>query len=177
MSLTSKQEVLDFWAKNESTDAKAERRENEALRKDIRTAQEYIMDALARYRKKKLNAQSKAAANSEDVFAELDDYQSVEDIRDAYGWELISENEMNRLMNLWQLRKEAKAKSGVYRDRITEMLETAFNSIFDRYGGPVLEYDEKISLMHKEAEHIARANFENDVRRERESVESIKEPI
>ncbi|MPN37352.1 hypothetical protein SDC9_184869 [bioreactor metagenome] len=57
------------------------------------------------------------------------------------------------------------------------MLETAFNSIFDRYGGPVLEHDEKVSLLHKEAEHIARANFENDARRERESVESIKEAI
>lgn len=175
MSLTSKQGVLDFWAKNETIDAKSERREIEALRKDIRTAQEYIKDAMAQYRKKKLNTRSKAAANSDAVFADLDDYRSVEDIRDAYGWELISENEMNRLMNLWQLREESTAKSGAYRDRIIEMLEYASNRIFDRYGGPVLEYDEKISLIHKEAEHIARANFENDARRERGSIESIKE--
>lgn len=167
MSLTTKQEVLDFWAKNENSDAKAERREIEALRKDIRTAQKFIQDALALYRKKKLNTRSKAAANSDAVFTGLDDYSSLEDIRDAYGWEIISEKEMNRLMNLWQLRADAKSKSGVYQDRITEMLEAACNSIFDCYGGPVMEYDEKISRMHKEAERIAQENFNNDVQRER----------
>jgi len=86
MSLTSKQEVLDFWARNENAEAKEEKREIEALRKDIRTAQKYIKDALAQYRKKKLNTRSKAAANSAAVFAELEDYRSVEEIRDAYGW-------------------------------------------------------------------------------------------
>lgn len=167
MSLTSKQEVLDFWARNESAEAKEEKREIEALRKDIRTAQAYIQDALARYRKKKLNTRSKAAANSDTVFAELVDYRSVEDIHDAYGWDLISEKEMGRLMNLWQLREESRSKAGIYKDGITEMLEFASNSIFDRYGDPVMEYDEKVSCMHKQAEQIARNNFENDARRER----------
>jgi len=166
---------LDFWAKNESSEAKAEKREIASLRKDIRTAQKYIEDALVQYRKKRLNTRSKAAANSADIFAELEDYRSAEEIRDAYGWELISEKEMDRLMNLWQLRAESKTKAGVYTDRITEMLEFASNSIFSRYGIPVLDYDEKISRMHKEAERIARDNFENDARRERQSVESTKE--
>ncbi len=165
MSLTSKQEVLDFWAKNESSDAKAERREIEALKKDIRTAQKFIKDTLAQYRKKKLNVRSKAAASSDTVFAELDDYRSMQEIQDAYGWELISEKEMDRLINLWQLRQDSKAKSGVYIDRITEMLESASNSIFDSYGEPVMEYDKKIIQMHREAECIARENFANDARR------------
>ncbi len=168
---------MDFWAQNESSEAKAEKREIESLRKDIRTAQKHIEDALARYRKKRLNARSKAAANSAAVFAELEDYRSAEEIRDAYGWELISEKEMDRLMNLWQLREESKTKTGVYTDRITEMLEFASNSIFDRYGIPVLDYDEKIGRMHKEAKRIAQENFENDARRERQSVESTKERL
>jgi hypothetical protein len=167
MSLTSKQEVLDFWAKNENAEAKAERREIEALKKDIRTAQGLIKDALAQYRKKKLNARSKAAGSSEAVFADLDDYRSENDIRDAYGWDLITEKEMERLMNLWQLREGSKAKSGVYQDGITEMLECAINSVFNRYADQMTEYDEKISRMHKEAERIAHENFENDARRER----------
>jgi hypothetical protein len=167
MSLTSKQEVLDFWAKNENVEAKAERREIDALKKDIRTAQELIKDSLAKYRKKKLNARSKAAGSGDDVFAELNDYGSEKEIQDAYGWDLISEKEFERLMHLWQLRDESKTKSGVYKDSITEMLEYAANSIFDRYGGQIMQYDEKISRMHKEAERIAHENFENDARRVR----------
>ncbi len=167
MSLTSKQEVLDFWAKNESADAKVERREIDALKKDICIVQQFIKDALAQYRKKKLNVRSKAAASSDAVFAELDDYRSVKDIQDAYGWDAISEKEMDRLMNLWQLREDSKAKSGVYQDRITEMLEYASTSIFNRYGDPIIEYDEKNSRMHRAAERIARENFENDAQRER----------
>jgi hypothetical protein len=174
MSLTSKQEVLDFWAKNETSDARVERLEIEALKKDIRIAQEYITDALAGYRKKKLKAKSKAAASSETVFAELDDYQTREEIRDAYGWEFITENEMSRLMNLWDLRAESKSKSGVYRDRVTDMLESARNSIFDTFGGPVTEHDEQVGRMNKEAERVAQENYNNDVKRRQEELSRTK---
>jgi len=53
-------------------------------------------------------------------------------------------------------------------------MEAASDSIFDRHGDSVVGYDEQVSRMHKEAEQIARENFENDARRERESIESIK---
>ena len=55
---------------------------------------------------------AKMQANSPDVFAELDAYSSQEDIRTAYGYEMISESEMDRLMNLWELREQSKQTEG-----------------------------------------------------------------
>ena len=98
MSFTTAQEILSLWAKNETPEARRERLEIKALRRDLETAQEGIQEAIARYRKVKLRARSKKQANSPDVFAELDAYSSQEDIRTAYGYEMISESEMDRLM-------------------------------------------------------------------------------
>ena len=66
MSMVTKQEILEFWKKHETPEAKEERREVEALKKDLRIAQDSIQDAIARYRKAKLRARSKAKASSED---------------------------------------------------------------------------------------------------------------
>ena len=51
MSLTTADEILDLWARNETPEAKVERRAIEALKKDIQTAQDSIQDAVSRYRK------------------------------------------------------------------------------------------------------------------------------
>ena len=56
MSMVTKQEILEFWKKHETPEAKEERREVEALKKDLRIAQDSIQDAIARYRKAKLRA-------------------------------------------------------------------------------------------------------------------------
>lgn len=116
MSLTTPQEILDLWAKTESTEAKEERLAIKSLRRDVETAQEIIQDAIGRYRKQKLRARSKAKANAADVFSELDEYSSIEDIRNAYGYEVITEHEMDRLMNLWELREQSHEKEGPYTD-------------------------------------------------------------
>ena len=158
MELYTAQEVLDFWRKNETDKAKAERREIEALRKDIRTAEEYIADAIARYRKAKMKARSKAKANGEDPFYELKDYSSREDIHNAYGWELISEKEMDRLMELWDLREKSKTPN-IYTDRVIEMMEAAKNAIFSANGEPILEYEAKMAAMRREAARVAADNF------------------
>ncbi len=167
MSLTSTQAVLDFWTKSESTEAKEERREIEGLKKDIRISQNLIRDAISTYRKKKLKVRSKAAANVENPFAKLDDYASIESIRDAYGWELITEDKMQQLMELWDLRANAKSQSGIYRDRIIDMLTAAIDDIFNRFGDPIVNYDEKVAQMRKDAEYVAHENYKNDVERER----------
>ena len=125
MSLTTSQEILDLWAKNESPEAKEERLAINSLRRDVETAQESIQDAIGRYRKRKLRARSKAKANAADVFSELDQYSSMEDIRNAYGYEVITEHEMDRLMNLWELREQTYRREGPYTDRVIEMLELA----------------------------------------------------
>lgn len=48
MSMVTKQEILEFWKKHETPEAKEERREVEALKKDLRIAQDSIQDAIAR---------------------------------------------------------------------------------------------------------------------------------
>lgn len=167
MSFTTAQEILSLWAKNETSEARRERLEIKALRRDLETAQEGIQEAIARYRKVKLRARSKKQANSPDVFAELDAYSSQEDIRTAYGYEMISESEMDRLMNLWELREQSKQAEGPYRDRCVEMLELASQAVWDAYSAPILAYEEKVSQMHRDAERIAAENRRRNTERAR----------
>lgn len=163
MSMVTKQEILAFWKEHETPEAKAERRKIEALKKDLQIAQDSIRDAIARYRKTKLRARSKAKAGSEDVFRPLEDYSSQTDIQNAYGYEMISEAEYERLMALWELREQSKWKDGPYTDRVVEMLEAASRNIWDAYGDSVMEYDEKVSRMHREAERIAAENLRREL--------------
>ena len=167
MSFTTAQEILSLWAKNETPEARRERLEIKALRRDLATAQEGIQEAIARYRKVKLRARSKKQANSPDVFAELDAYSSQEDIRTAYGYEMISESEMDRLMNLWELREQSKQTEGPYRDRCVEMLELAGQAVWDAYSAPILAYEEKVSQMYRDAEQIAAENRRRNTERSR----------
>lgn len=167
MSFTTAQEILSLWAKNETPEARRERLEIKALRRDLETAQEGIQEAIARYRKVKLRARSKKQANSPDVFAELDAYSSQEDIRTAYGYEMISESEMDRLMNLWELREQSKQTEGPYRDRCVEMLKLAGQAVWDAYSAPILAYEEKVSQMYRDAEQIAAENRRRNTERSR----------
>ena len=166
MSLTTPQEILDLWAKTESTEAKEERLAIKSLRRDVETAQEIIQDAIGRYRKQKLRARSKAKANAADVFSELDEYSSIEDIRNAYGYEVITEHEMDRLMNLWELREQSQEKEGPYTDRVIEMLQLASRAIWETYGQRIVDYDAKINLMYQDAKRIAAENWQRDLERE-----------
>ena len=105
------------------------------LRADLRKASELIGSAVIRYRKEKLKKKSLKAAEEEDLFAELNDYTTRENIRDCYGYDMITENEMERLFYLWDLREEQKQKKSreIYQDQVTKMLDTAMNAIEDKY--------------------------------------------
>jgi len=149
-------EVMDFWDSHATAEQKAERAEIESIRKDVDTARMYIKDALARYRKDKTKSRSKAKAA--DPFADLADYSSKEDIHNAYGWGMISEAEMDRLWNLWDLREESKNKATL-EDRVTEMLELAIRAAGKQYTEKLLDYDARRSKMRREAENVARANL------------------
>ena len=135
---------------------KDERYRIEQIKKDRDTARKYIKDALARYRKDKTRSRSKAKA--EDPFADLEQYSSREDIRDAYGWELITEKEMDRLIKLFDLREESKNKTTL-EDRVTEMLELAFRACGSEYDEEIMDYEKKRADQWHEAERIARENL------------------
>lgn len=109
--------------------------ELDALNADLRKASELITNAVIRYRKEKLKKKSLKKAEDENAFAELDDYSSRENIRDCYGYDMITEAEMDRLFYLWDLREEQRTKkrSEVYEDQVTKMLQQGLNAIEDKY--------------------------------------------
>lgn len=105
------------------------------LVKDLRKASELITNAVIRYRKEKLKKKSLKKAADDGAFAELDDYPTRESIRDSYGYDMITEAEMDRLFYLWDLREDQKAKKSkeVYQDRVIEMLQFGLNAIEDKF--------------------------------------------
>ena len=165
--IVTKEDVLDLWASNET---RAKDREVAAIRKDIATARGYIQDALDRYKKAKLKAKSKKKA-AEDPFAELEGYNSRKQIQDDYGWEFITEARMDRLLDLWDLREQgATQKDGVYRDRVTEMLERALRGVGDEFQEQLFDYDMERRAREREAETVARENNERTWQRQRQEV-------
>lgn len=85
---------------------------------------------------------------------------------DTYGYEVITEHEMDRLMNLWELREQTYRREGPYTDRVIEMLELASRAIWAKYGPDIMEYDSKVSQMRQAAEQIAAENYQRDIERE-----------
>lgn len=129
MSRTTKEEVLQVL---QGEDFRNQRREIRAIQRDIATARGVITDGIARYKKARLRVRNQKAA-TENPFADLEGYNSQKDIQDAYGWELISEAEMDRLNALWVAREVSLSSSGKYEDRVTQMLERALNLVADEY--------------------------------------------
>lgn len=154
--LFTAQAVMDFWDANATVEQKVERHRIEEIRKDMATARKYLKDALSRYRKDKTKSRSKD--KGEDPFVDLAEYNSWQDIQDAFGWEMISEKEFDRLWALWDLRKKSKSKT-VLEDRVTEMLEQAIRSCGCEYDEELMAYDARRSEMVKTAEKIARENL------------------
>lgn len=153
-------EILALWNEQKTQKQLDEEAEVDCLRKDLASANAVLSDAIDRYRKKKLKAKSKASAKAEDPFKELASYQTREDIRTEYGWELITENEMERLMNLWDLREEMKGKHpGPYTDRVIEMLERARIHLLEpEQEEKLIAYDKRYRDKKKLAQKIAGAN-------------------
>lgn len=150
MKETTEEEVLKVMRHdNKKLDEALD--ELEQLKADLRKAGELIASAVIRYRKEKLKKKSLKAAEEETEFAELEDYTSREDIRSCYGYDMITEKEMDRLFYLWDLREEQrnKKKTTAYEDAVTKMLHQAANAVEDIYR------DRKEEL--EEIEYTARA--------------------
>lgn len=138
MGYLTTDEVLKKWERSdpEYCDRKEE---IESLKKDIRTARGIVYDSVTRYKKKKLRVRTLKAAE-EEPYRDLADYEKREDIHEAYGWDRISEREMNRLFTLWDAREESKAKNGKYEDRVTMMVEYALNAIDEKYRDEIEDF-------------------------------------
>lgn len=157
-NLYTEQEVLDFWDSHATDEQKEERAEIERLEKNIEVARKYMRDALARYRKDKARTRSKAKADN--PWVDLEPYTNREQIRDDYGWEIISEKEMDRLMNLWDLREASKSKTTL-EDTVTEIIQAAINKASEPYFEKIQAFHDKRSKMRKEAKRVAVENWNN----------------
>lgn len=133
--------------------------ELEQLRANMKKAGELITSAVIRYRKEKLKKKSLKQAEEDDLFAELEDFTSRENIRDCYGYDMITEREMERLFYLWDLREEQrqKKKTTAYEDAVTKMLHQAANAIEDIYRDRKEELEEIEDRARMEARRKAQA--------------------
>lgn len=119
-------------AKHEMPKALQEQvREAKLLEDDLNKARDIIQRGLTQYVKRKIGARNRAQVeNQESLYAELDEYESRDDIQEAYGYDIITETEKDRLMDMWDARENAKNNTGgKYEDRVTQMLEKAMRVI------------------------------------------------
>ena len=139
-----------------STDYIEKEQEYKAIKKDISTACEIIYDGLLRYKKKMLRARSKKQAEDLSVFAELDNYASPREIQDAYGWEIITETEMDRLNEMWNAREQFINDNGKFENRVTQILERAMGNCGDEFADTLGEFEETERSVKKDIERIER---------------------
>ena len=165
MSYQTADDILAKW--KPSAEDRKEAAEVEAIRKAILTARGAVHDAKARYIKQRLRSKSKKQAD-EDPFEELKEYESWQQIQDDYGWELITEARMDRLLALWDAREESRKMnaSAVYEDYVTRMLDAAWAAIGEDYVERLHAFDEKEKRRRQEAEQIAQENNERTRLRE-----------
>ena len=143
----------------------ARQREVKAIRKDIATAHNIIRDGLMRYKKKMLHARNKKQTEDMSMFAELDGYGSKTDIQNAYGWDIITMKEMERLNDLWDAREQVISNQGKFSDRVTEILERAMADCGDKFSEILGEFDELVRRDNERSVQIERENSINNYNR------------
>ena len=141
------------------SDLKENKKQCELIRKDISTARGIINDALLRYIKKKVGARNKKqAADMALMFKDLEIYRSETDIQDAYGYDCITEKEMDRLIDLWRKREMYVKESGRFEDRVTDMVRQAMNGIGEDYIDFLNETDEAERIAEARRKEIEKQN-------------------
>lgn len=147
MKPKTKSELMDEWA-SQPGQLKKER-EVKAVRKAMDDARAVMQDGLTRYVKKKTKSRSMAKAEA-DPFAELEGWDSMEQIQDAYGY--------GEITDLWEAREAARnSRKGAdkYHDLVTEMLETAIRRVGNEYADMLFEYDQQRREAEKQCEQLA----------------------
>ena len=141
---------------------KEKEREAKSLRKDIAAARAIIASAMSAYKKKMLRARSKTQAEDLSVFAPLENYESRTEIQDAYGWDSITEKEMDRLHDLWDAREQYIDKQGRFDDRVTRILQRAMDNCGDEYMETLEDFDDIKKRIDAEIASNKRENFDNE---------------
>lgn len=118
-------------------------------------------EAMNRYIKKKTRACSVAKAET-DPFAELEGWESLEQIQEAYGYGEITSDRRDKLTDLWEAREAAQRKGkkdGKYHDLVTDMLTRAIRSVGNEYADEIAAYEEERRMRRSYYEKVEnRAN-------------------
>ena len=155
MKPKTKSELMAEWASQ--PDQLKREREVKAVRKAMDDARAAMQDGLTRYVKKKTKARSMAKAEA-DPFAELEGWESMEQIQDAYGYGEITADKRDKLTDLWEAREAARSSrkgADKYHDLVTEMLETAIRRVGNEYADMLFEYDQQRREAEKQCEQLA----------------------
>lgn len=155
MKPKTKSELMAEWASQ--PDQLKREREVKAIRKAMDDARAVMRDGLNRYVKKKTKARSMAKAEA-DPFAELEGWESMEQIQDAYGYGEITADRRDKLTDLWETREAARNRrkgADKYHDLVTEMIETAIRRVGNEYADMLFEYDQQRREAEKQCEQLA----------------------
>ena len=118
-------------------------------------------EAMNRYIKKKTRARSVAKAEA-DPFAELEGWESLEQIQEAYGYGEITSDRRDKLTDLWEAREAAQRKGkkdGKYHDLVTDMLARAIHSVGNEHADEIAAYEEERRMRRSYYEKVEnRAN-------------------
>ena len=98
-----------FKAWEATTEQQKKAHEMQAIYKAQETARQAIQEAMNRYIKKKTRARSVAKAEA-DPFAELEGWESLEQIQEAYGYGEITSDRRDKLTDLWERPHSARER-------------------------------------------------------------------
>ena len=128
---------------NWSTEFRIKEAEIKEIRRDISIARKIISDGMALYIKKMLKARSKKQIEDlQTLFADLDDYATKQEIHDAFGWDVITEKQMEYLYGLWDIREKKVTADGKFEDRVILMLKRAMDNIGENFFDELSDFDE-----------------------------------
>lgn len=150
-----------FKAWEATTEQQKKTHEMQAIYKAQETARQAIQEAMNRYIKKKTRARSVAKAEA-DPFAELEGWESLDQIQEAYGYGEITSDRRDKLTDLWEAREAAQRKGkkdGKYHDLVTDMLARAIHSVGNEYADEIAAYEEERRMRRSYYEKVEnRAN-------------------
>lgn len=150
-----------FKAWEATTEQQKKAHEMQAIYKAQETARQAIQEAMNRYIKKKTRARSVAKAEA-DPFAELEGWESLDQIQEAYGYGEITSDRRDKLTDLWEAREAARRKGkkdGKYHDLVTDMLARAIHSVGIEYADEIAAYEEERRMRRSYYENVEnRAN-------------------
>lgn len=97
-----------------------------------------------------------------DPFAELEGWESLDQIQEAYGYGEITSDRRDKLTDLWEARETAQRKGkkdGKYHDLVTDMLARAIHSVGIEYADEIAAYEEERRMRRSYYEKVEnRAN-------------------